>query len=603
MEETSAASGHVAAFPFVGRVAELETLRAMMPNAQGEGTRVLLLGGESGSGKSRLVREFAHEARAGGALVLYGTCDAVVRTPYGPFVEAFDRLARETEPDELRAALGTGGGELTRVIPDLRGRIGDLPEPVVADPDTERHRLHLAVTALLAAISRSQPILLVLEDGHWADASTLLLLHHVARADVAARLLVVATFRDTEAEVPPPLAETLADLHRADDVVRLRLAGLSGEEVTEFVRRVAGGEFDAELDELAHTIAEITEGNPFLISELWRALVETQAVELVDGSLRLTRPVDELATPKSVREVVNQRLSRLGPRTTDLLELAATAGPEFDFELIRRASGLEEPALLETLDEAVRSALIEERPSTPVTFGFTHELVRRALYDRLSRLRRAELHLRVGEALESSDESSTRALADLAHHFAEAAPLGGSQRGVEYNLRAARAAMATLAYDEAAARLGAALELRIEDPLRRAGILLELGEASNRAGNAPKALEAFRAAAEIGREHDDAELLARAAIGYEDACWRPSIIDEGAVELLEEAAEKLGDGDPGAPGRAAERARPRPRLPRRARARRLRARQCRRPGASAAGPGRAGEGARSLLLVTGHQLA
>ena len=261
------------------------------------------------------------------------------------------------------------------------------------------------MTALLAAISRSQPILLVLEDGHWADASTLLLLHHVARADVAARLLVVATFRDTEAEVPPPLAETLADLHRSDDVVRLRLAGLSGEEVTEFVRRVAGGEFDAELDELAHTIGEITEGNPFLISELWRALVETQAVELVDGSLRLTRPVDELATPESVREVVNQRLSRLGPRTTDLLELAATAGAEFDFELIRRAAGLEEPALLETLDEAVRSGLIEERPSTPVAFGFTHELVRRALYDRLSRVRRAELHLRVGEALESSDET------------------------------------------------------------------------------------------------------------------------------------------------------------------------------------------------------
>ncbi len=545
MEELSGAPRLVAAFPFVGRVAELETLRALMPNADGEGGRLLLIGGESGSGKSRLVREFAEEAGRGGALVLYGACDAVVRTPYGPFVEALDHLARETDPDRLRAALGAGGGELTRVIPDLRARIGDLPEPVQADPDTERHRLHLAVTELLTSVSRSQPILLVLEDGHWADASTLLLLRHLARAGGAARLLVVATFRDTETDVPRPLAETLADLHRADDVVRLRLAGLSHEEVTEFVRRAGDGEFDAEVDHLARTIAQITEGNPFLISELWRALVETQAVELAGGTIRLTRPVEELTSPESVREVVSQRLSRLEPRTADLLELAATAGPEFDFELIRRTSGLEEAALLAALDEAVRSALIEERPSGRVTYGFTHELVRRALYDRLSRMRRAELHLRVGEALEESGEGSPRALADLAHHFAEAAPLGGSDRGVEYNLRAARAAMATLAFDEATARLRAALDLPIEDPLRRAELLLDLGEASNRAGHSSDALEAFRAAAEVGRQHDDAELLARAAIGYEDACWRPSIVDAGAVELLEEAAEKLGDGDPG----------------------------------------------------------
>jgi predicted ATPase len=162
-------------FPFVGRAAELETLRTLMPRAEGEGRRVVLLGGEPGSGKSRLVREFAGEAARDGALVLYGACDAVVRTPYGPFVEALDHLARTADPSELRAALGTGGGELTRLLPDLAIRIGDLPPPVKADPDTERHRLHTAVTDLLAGLTYRRPALLVLEDGHWADAPTLLL--------------------------------------------------------------------------------------------------------------------------------------------------------------------------------------------------------------------------------------------------------------------------------------------------------------------------------------------------------------------------------------------------------------------------------------------
>src|SRR4051794_16816458 len=544
MEDHPGPVGLATAFPFVGRAAELETLRATMPTAEGEGGRTLLLGGEPGSGKSRLVREFAREVAADGALALYGTCDAVVRTPFGPFVEALDQLARETDPAELRDAVGAGGGELKRMIPDLPARIGELPEPVEADPDTERHRLHLAVTELMTTIGRRLPVLLVLDDAHWADAPTLLLLRHLARATVNARLLVVATFRDTEGETAEPLAETLADLHRTGDVVRLRLAGLSDEEVAEFVRRAAGAGLGGELDQLAQAITEITEGNPFLVSELWRALVETGAVEIADGAIRMTRPPGDLATPESVREVVSQRLSRLDPKTIQLLELAAAAGPEFDFDLIRRASGFEGPALLEALDEAVNSALIEERPPGRLAFGFAHELVRRALYDRLTRLRRAELHLRVGEALEEADHDSARALADLAHHFAEAAPLGGPERGVEYNVRAARAAVAAFAFDEGADRLRTALDLPIDDAFRRIEILLELGEACNRAGHATDALDAFRAAAEISREQGDAELLARAAIGYEDACWRPSIVDEGAIELLEEAAERLGETNP-----------------------------------------------------------
>jgi DNA-binding CsgD family transcriptional regulator/tetratricopeptide (TPR) repeat protein/Mrp family chromosome partitioning ATPase len=529
------------ASPFVGRESELEKLQALMPRTEGERRRVALLSGEPGVGKSRLAREFAGRAAAEGVLVLYGACDAVVRTPYGPFVEALDRLALVIEAEELRAALGAGGGELMRLLPDLPALVGELPAPVEADPDTERHRLHAAVADLLANVSRGRPMLLILEDGHWADAPTLLLLRYLARSGWSARLLILATFRDTETELPEGLSETLADLRRSDDVVRMRLPGLSGAEVSDLVRRAAGNDPDPELRELASTIHDFTGGNAFLVCELWRAVVETGVVEVVGGQARVTRPLTELGTPESVREVVSQRLSRLAPGTIDLLELAAVAGPEFELEPIRRAAGLAEGEFLVAVEEAVGSGMIEELASQRLVCRFTHEIVRRALYDRLSRLRRAELHLRVGEAIETAAPAADRVLADLAHHFGAAAPFGGTERAIDYNRRAASAASAALAFDNAAMRLRTAIEIGIEDEAERAEALLELGWASHRAGKAADGQEAFASVAEIARELGSAELLARAAIGYEEACWRPGIASQDAVELLEEALAEVDE--------------------------------------------------------------
>jgi DNA-binding CsgD family transcriptional regulator/tetratricopeptide (TPR) repeat protein len=531
--------------PFVGRVAELEKLRTLMPRAAGEGRRVALVAGEPGVGKSRLAREFAIEAADEGALVLYGACDGVVRTPYGPLVEALDRLLRVTDPEQLRTALGGGGGDLTRLLPDLPALVGDLPQAVAADPDTERHRLHMAVADLLANVSRDRPILLIVEDAHWADAPTLQMIRHLARAAWSGHLLLLVTFRDTEAELPRELSETLADLRRSDDVVRMRLSGLSDAEVSDLVGLAAGikDASDPELRDLAGAIHDLTDGNAFLVCELWRALAETGVVEVDDGRVRMTAPLSKLGTPDSVREVVSQRLSRLAPRTTELLELAAVAGPEFDLEPIREAAGLAEPELVLALEEAIGSGMIEELPSQRIACRFTHELVRRALYDRLSRLRRAELHLRVGEALEGSGSASGRSLVELARHFGAAAHFGGGERAIDYNLRAARAARAALAFDDAATHLRTAIEIGIGEESQRAAALLELGAASNRAGKEKDAIEAFAAAAAIGRDLGSSELLARAAIGYEEACWRPGLPRSEAVLLLEEALAAVDEGD------------------------------------------------------------
>lgn len=529
--------------PFVGRSTELAALRVLVPREAGERGRLALVGGEAGAGKSRLVRELAHEVAREGVLVLYGACDAVVQTPYRPFAEALDQLTRSIDPELLRADLGSAGGELTRLLPDLPARVVGLPPPVAADSDTERHRLHTAVADLLAAAGRRQPLLLVLEDGHWADTPTLVLLRHLARASSEARVLVLTTFRDTEADIPAELADALADLRRSEHVVRLHLGGLSEDEVGEFVRRAGGGEIDPAEPELSRALRELTEGNAFLLCELWRALVETDAFAIENGTLRLTRPLREIATPQSVREVVSQRLSRLDPASRDLLELAAVAGPEFELDVLRRAAPVELEQI-GALEPAMRSGVIEELPFPALAYRFTHELVRRALYDRLSVLRRAELHLRIAEALESLDRPRQgRLLAGLAHHFAAAAPIGVAARAVEYNLLAASAASAALAYDEATARLRTALEMGIEDERRRAEILLEEGTALFRAGRSLDSLQSFRHAAEIARNLEAGELLALAAVGFETSCWRPGLTDEGARELLQEASAALARED------------------------------------------------------------
>ena len=525
-------------YAFAGRADELATLRALLPRATGEGRRAAFVAGEAGSGKSRLVRELAHDVAAEGATVLYGDCDGVVASPFGPFAEALEQLVGQLEPE----ALGSAGPELRRLLPGI-GPAGGAGERQAADADAQRLRLHTAVTDVLTESARSAPVLLVLEDVHWADAPTLLLLRHLVRSAADARLLLVATFRDSVDEVTPGLADALVDVSRTEGVVRIRLGGLTTDEVGEFVRLAAG---TAPTAELTATLAELTGGNAFLLTELWRELVESGGIVARPGGVVSVRPAGEVAAPTTVREMVGQRVSRLEPETTSVLELAAVAGAGFELETIRHASGLPDEALLAAVDGAVQSGLVVEESGPVLAYRFEHELVRRAVADRLSAARRAETHLRVAEALEqTAPHGDSRArLAALAHHYASAAGVGGRERAVSYNLLAAESAVAALAFEEAAARFRTALELGLAEPRERAETLLQLGDAARRAGDVEVAIGAFGDVAELARRLGDAELLARAAIEYEEACWRPAIHDDAAaVGLLREAATALGAGD------------------------------------------------------------
>ncbi len=520
-------------FPFVGRAKELETLRGLFALAEsGAGGQVALVGGEPGGGKTRLARELVHDASERGALVLYGASDAVVSAPYQPFVEALEFLVRVCDRNVLKECLGAGGGELTRLLPELARTLGPLPPPTTADPETERHRLHTAVSELLARISRVQPLVLVLDDIQWADASSLRLLSHLARAAPESRALMIATFRERGEDTGVELAGALAALSRLDGVTHVRLDGLSMDEIADFVRHAMNA---GPTDELTGALGELTDGIPFLLCEVWRALVDAGTIELSSLGVRVTRPIAEVASPESVRHVVHHRLSRLEPETTAMLEVAAVAGRQFDLSTLG-----DDGFVASLLEEAIASGMIEEVPGRTLTHRFSHELVRRALYDRLTSVRRAELHDQVGRALERANVTNLdRVVTDLAHHFAFAAPLDGGERAVEYNLRAARAALAAIAYEEAARYFSTALELGLADPGERARVQFELARALWIVGERERAGDTLGDALENARSAGDEKT--EWYVRLEQGQWRDPAANEPLAREAVQIFGSLGD--------------------------------------------------------------
>ena len=529
----------LAAGVFVGRDGEVAQLRGALDDALSGRGRLVLLVGEPGIGKTRCADELATYARLRGAQVLTGRCYEGDGAPaYWPWVQVVRAYAHDRDPADLRSELGSGASVIAQVVPEVASIVEGLQPPPPLDAEQARFRLFDSIAAFLKNAAQRQPLLLVLDDLHWADEPSLLLLRYLAAEMAVARIVVVATYRDVELGRHHPLAATLAELARQPVTSRVALRGLGRDDVERYLEITAG---HAPPIGLTDAVYAETEGNPFFIAEVVRLLAS-------EGRLDERSTRWSLTIPQGVREVIGRRLEHLSDECNEVLTAAAVCGRVFAVEPLVAASERPEADVLRALDEAVAARLVDEVAGVGVRFTFAHALIRETLYDELSLNRRIRLHRRIALALETLTTTEDQAaLAELAHHFAMAAPGGDVDRAVHYAERAAALADATLAYEEAARLYELALQtLELIDPVdeaRRASLLLAVGTARKQGGDIDGAREAFRDAFVLGRSLGDGELMARASLGFGRPGIRAAEADTESLALAEEALAALGVAD------------------------------------------------------------
>lgn len=522
----------------VGRTAELQELVATLDEAAAGRGGVVLLAGEPGIGKTRLASECAQYAARRGARVLWGRCyEGAGAPPFWPWSQLVQAALVRDEGGPLQPAFGAGAAELGQLLPTLRTPPADQPPLAPQSPEEARFRLFEAVRDLLSAASSTQPHVLVLDDLHWADTPSLLLLQFLARELTAMPLLMVGTYRDGEIARGRPLAQTLAALARVEGARLIHLVGLSAAAVGDYL----AGLFDAPPPPAL--VAEITDrsgGNPFFVGELARLLVATTHP---DG--RPAAHPQAAALPAGARAVLDQWLESCSADCLTVLNAAAVVGRDFGLDLLTRTMGLVADAVLDALDEAEAARIVAPVPGIAGGYAFVHALLREHLYAQLSGARRLRLHGQVCTALERVYRADDAAqLADLAHHAFEAAPLGDVARAVRYARRAGDQAMAQLAYEEAVRYYSRALEALALAPSvdhhERGTLLLALGDAQNATGDATAAEATFAEAAAAGRAGGAAAVLARAALGFGGERLAEAGADWPRIALLEEALAALG---------------------------------------------------------------
>lgn len=536
----------------VGRDNELAQVLPAAESLFGGNGAVILFAGDPGIGKTRMAEEIAAHARSRGAAIHWGRCHEGAGAPaYWPWVQILRSVMRELSPRALAALLGDGAAEMAQVVPEVRQRLGELPPPPAVDPEQARFQLFDRITTFLRAAAARQPLVLVLDDLHWADTPSLLLLQFLAREASDAPLLVVGTYRELEVDSAHPLTPVLAELCRARRFVRLYLRGLPAEAVRDLAAALSGQRVSPSF---AEALLRRTEGNPFFVEELLRHCVE-EGVSVSESGVG----IETAGTPEGVQAVIRRRLARLTPSCNRVLAVAAVVGRSFDAGTLREVLEEENADVDRELRAAVGTRAIGEARGGEL-FTFAHALVRETLYAAQPRRERAELHRRIGEMLErrlggeqavtDPDTLQRDDLSQLAYHFVESGrELGDVDKAIGYSALAARQAARALAYEEAAAHYERALEALDRSAVearqrdrRRAQLLLSLAEEQMHAGEPQQAKDTFLRAAEAARQCGSPEDLARAALGFEiiGSDLGGTEPDRVYVHLLEEAAVALG---------------------------------------------------------------
>ncbi len=386
-------------------------------------------------------------------------------------MQAIRSYVRERGPEKLLLDMGAGASVIAEIVPDVNEMLPDLKSPPELDsPEQARFRLFDATATFLKNVShRSDALVLILEDLHWADKPSLLLLEFLVQELSEGHLMVVGTYRDAGLSRQHPLAETLGELTRSRPFQRVALRGLSLEDEGELIHATSGAQRNQEFVEMIHSR---TDGNPLFTGEVLRMLKQEGGVGWEDAGFRI---------PEGVREVIGRRLNRLTERCNQALTVAFVIGREFEFSLLTPlVEGMSGDELLESLEEALSVRVIEEFSDTEGRYQFTHKLIRNTLAEELSLTRRTRLHARVAETLEQLYGAEAQAhAAELAHHFSQAETVLGTEALVRYSILAAERAIVSYTYEEAKTHFDQAMKAKTGQGVdsEMAAILFGLGRA------------------------------------------------------------------------------------------------------------------------------
>ena len=527
---------------FVGRDHEIEQGLAVLEDVLAGRGRLLLLAGEPGIGKSRMADVLATRAKDRGVRVLWGRCWEAGGAPaFWPWVQSLRSLIRHLSADQLRAQMAAGAADIAQLLPEVRAVLGDLLVPSGLDPDAARFRLFDSTATFLKNAADTQPLMLVLDDLQVADTPSLLLLQFIAGALGDDHLFVVGAYRDTEVRPDHPLSATLTQLAREHGVRTLALKGLGESDVARFIAGIAGS---SPQQQVVRTVHDATEGNPLFLGEVVRLLVEEGRLD--EG---ISGAGTRLSVPRSVSDVIGQRLGHLSDRSVHILTLASVFGREFSLDGVSHLADLSLDETFEALEEALAARVVTDVPGARGRLRFSHVIVRESLYDEMGRTRRLQLHRQAAQVLERLYRNDLEHhLAELAHHYFEGVPGGDLEKAIAYARMAGDQAVSLLAYEEAVRLYRMALQgidLRnTADQQERCDVLLALGDAEARAGDQPGSKETFLQAADLGRSIGLGDHVARAALGYGGRLvWGRAGDDRFLIPLLRDGLTALGDGD------------------------------------------------------------
>jgi DNA-binding CsgD family transcriptional regulator len=520
----------------VGRTIQLASLEDALQDATRGRGQIVLLAGDAGIGKSRLVTASKAAADGIGYLILESGCFEPDRTiPCAPLIELLRTLLVGQRSDGMAQVLGPTAPSLMRLVPELAVQLPELSSTVVPDPEQERLHLFHALVELLTRLARARPVLLIVEDLHWCDDTSLEFLLYLARRVANVPLLLLLSYRLDEPQ--PGLRHLLAELDRQRLATELSLAPLNRAEVELMLRATLALDRPVRAEFLDNIFA-LTEGNPFFVEEVLKALVVSGDLSAAPSVWDRT-PLERLHVPRTIEDTVLRRLVRVTPAAQRVARLAAIAGRRFDFSLLQELAGEEEPALLRHLGELLAVQLVVEESAE--RFAFRHALTREAIYGQLLERERRGLHRAVAEAIERRDADSTQSqLPDLAYHHYRA---GNWQQAQHYAQRMGERAQMMYAHQVAVEHFSHALEAahHLGQPPSRT-VLRARGQAYELQGDFSGAQLDYSRSLEVARASGDlqGEWQALLDLGF---LWLARDLPQAGTFFRQalESAERVGD--------------------------------------------------------------